>query len=344
LERLAKRGKLDVSMLPTVKGSPVAAFLIAALVAFCCTPLARRLAWKMGALAHPGGRRQHAEPVAQWGGLAVFVAVLGAALVWRQPQIVDFRPLALSPKGAAQVAQTLHLTATFLGCGFLMLLLGMADDKWELSPPLKFGGQLLIASLLWALGVRITTLPFSSGLQLLPAFASYLFTMVWVLGLTNGVNFIDGVDGLAAGVCAIAAGSLCLIESTKAPWAAAASAALCGACLGFLPFNFQPAKIYLGDAGALLLGFWLASISLAAAAKTAAATTLALPLLVMGIPVLDTLWAVWRRTRARQPFWRADRGHLHHRLLARGLSPVKTVLVLYALGLLLGGAAWIWAK
>lgn len=331
-------------MLSAVKGSPWAACVIALLVALFCTPLARSLAWKMGALAHPGGRRQHEQPVAQWGGLAVFAAVLAATVVWRQPQTADFRLLAASPAQTGQVAQTLHLTSTFLGCGFLMLLLGMADDKWELPPVLKFGGQLLIASLLWWLGVRITALPFTSGTQLLPDATSYALTMLWVLGLTNGVNFIDGVDGLAAGVCAIAAGSLCLIEATKAPWAAAASAALCGACLGFLRFNFHPAKIYLGDAGALLLGFWLATISLAAAAKTAAATTLALPLLVMGIPVLDTLWAVWRRTRARQPFWRADRGHLHHRLLARGLSPVKTVLVLYALGALLGGAAWMWAR
>lgn len=328
-------------MLLDVKGSPLAAFAIAVLVALTCTPLVRSLAWKAGALAHPGGRRTHLQPVAQWGGLAVFIAVLLAALVWRQPGPADFRQLAPSPQAAGQIGQTLHLTSAFLGCGFLMLLLGMADDKWELSPVWKFGGQFLIASLLWAMGVKITTLPFTAGTFLLSPEASYALTILWVLGLTNGVNFIDGVDGLAAGVCAIAAGSLCLIELPKAPWAAGASAALCGACLGFLRFNFHPAKIYLGDAGSLLIGFWLATISLAAAAKTAAATTLILPLIVMGIPVLDTLWAVWRRTRARQPFWRADRGHLHHRLLDRGFSPVKTVLVLYGCGVVLGGAAWI---
>ncbi len=331
-------------MLLEVKGSPLAAFVIAFLAALCCTLPVRALALKVGALSHPGGRRTHQSPIAQWGGLAVFVAVLLAALVWRQPQMADFRQLAPSKAQTAQVAQTLHLTSTFLGCGFLMLLLGMADDKWELSPVWKFGGQFLIASLLWSLGVKITTLPFTSGTFVLGNEASFCLTILWVLGLTNGVNFIDGVDGLAAGVCAIAAGSLCLIEIPKAPWAAGASAAMCGACLGFLRCNFPPARIYLGDAGALLIGFWLATISLAAAAKTAAATTLILPLVVMGIPVLDTLWAVYRRTRARQPFWRADRGHLHHRLLNRGLSPVKTVLVLYACGVALGGAAWMWAR
>ncbi len=331
-------------MFPDVKGSPLAAFAISILVALVCTLPVRALAWKAGALSNPDARRTQSQPVAQWGGLAVFIAVLLAAIVWRQPGPLDFRQLAPSKAAAGTVGQNLHLTATFLGCGFLMLLLGMADDKWELSPIWKFGGQFLIASLVWALGVKITTLPFTSGTFVLSSGASYFLTMFWLLGLSNGVNLIDGVDGLAAGVCAIAAGSLCLIEIPKAPWAAGASAALCGACLGFLRFNFHPAKIYLGDAGSLLIGFWLATISLAAAAKTAAATTLILPLVVMGIPVLDTLWAVWRRTRARQPFWRADRGHLHHRLLNLGLSPVKTVLVLYACGIALGGAAWVWAR
>ena len=331
-------------MLLAIKGSPFAAFFIALMVALLCTPPVRLLAWRVGALAHPGGRRTHSEPIAQWGGLAIFAAVLLAAFVWRQPDIADFRQLSPSREAAAQVAQTLHLSSTFLGCGFLILLLGMADDRYELSPLWKFGGQLLIVSLLWWSGVQIKTLPFTSGTFALSPAASYTLTVLWVLGLTNGVNLIDGVDGLASGVCAIAAGSLCLIEIPKAPWAAGVSAALCGACLGFLRYNFHPAKIYLGDAGALLIGFWLATISLAAAAKTAAATTLLLPLIVMGIPVLDTLWAVWRRTRARQPFWRADRGHLHHRLLGLGLSPVKTVLVLYACGVALGGAAWLWSR
>ncbi|RYX82522.1 undecaprenyl/decaprenyl-phosphate alpha-N-acetylglucosaminyl 1-phosphate transferase [bacterium] len=331
-------------MFLNVKGSPLAALAIAALVALLCTMPVRALAFKMGALAYPGGRRTHSEPMAQWGGLAIFIAVLCAAIVWRQPGQLDFRQLAPSAAATGEVAQRLHLTSTFLGCGFLMLVLGMADDKWELSPVIKFGGQLLIASLLWFLGVKITTLPFTDGTFLLGAVPSYFLTVFWVLGLTNGVNLIDGVDGLAAGVCAIAAGSLCLIELPKAPWAAGVSAALCGACLGFLRFNFHPAKIYLGDTGSLLIGFWLATISLTAAAKTAAATTLILPLVVMGIPVLDTVWAIWRRARARQPIWRGDRGHLHHRLLNRGLSPVKTVLVLYACGVFLGGAAWAWSR
>jgi UDP-GlcNAc:undecaprenyl-phosphate GlcNAc-1-phosphate transferase len=323
------------------------AWLVALLVALAITPLVRRLAWRANAVARPDARRLHPEPIAQWGGLAIFVAVAFAALLWRQPTLQDIRLLA--PSGSASdvsaTAQTLHLSTFFFGCGALMLMLGMLDDRFELSPLWKFGGQIVIAYALWRGGFRINTLPFSSGTQVLEDWQSLGITLFWILGLTNGVNLIDGVDGLAAGVCAIGAGSLCLVELMKnAPWAAMASAAVCGACLGFLRWNAPPARIFLGDAGALLLGFWLAAIAVAAAAKTAAATTLALPLLVMGVPVLDTLWAVVRRAVNRQPLWRGDRGHLHHRLLARGFSPQKTVLLIYALSAALGAVAVLWTS
>ena len=335
-----------VFMFADFKGSPLAAILVAFVVTFLLTPLVARWATRAGALSFPGGRRTHPQPMPQWGGLAIFLGVLAAALVWKQPTTDDLRLLAPSsnPEVIAQTAQTVRLSVSFFGCGALMLLLGMWDDKRELSPLGKFGGQAIIASVLWVSGVQITTLPFTDGLQQLSAFSSWILTLVWVLAVTNGINFIDGVDGLATGVCAIAAGSLCLMQAEKAQWAAAASAAICGACIGFLRFNFHPAKIFLGDAGALLLGFWLATIGLAAAAKTAAATTLALPLLVLGIPILDLSWAVVRRTLAKQPPWRGDRGHLHHRLLGRGLSPVKTVLILYGIAAFLGVAAYFWGR
>ncbi len=333
-------------MLDALKGSPLAAFVAALLVSLTVTPLVRALALRFGAVAKPDARRQHQGEIPQWGGLALFLGVLGAALVWRQPDAGDLRLLSPSnnPADIAQTAQSLHLSTTFFGCGLAMLLLGMLDDKYELRPWQKFGGQIIIAFALWHGGLKITTLPFTSGTEALSDPVSLLLTLLWVLGLTNGVNFIDGVDGLAAGVGAIAAGSLCLIEIDKAPWAACALAALCGSCLGFLRYNFHPAKIFLGDAGALLLGFWLAAIALTAAAKTAAATTLALPLLVLGVPVLDTVWAVFRRALAGQAPWVADRGHIHHRLLGRGLSPVRTVLIIYAFGLALGAVALLFSR
>lgn len=310
------------------------------------TPFASKLAWRYGALAMPDARRLHASPMPQWGGIAIFFGVALAAFLWRAPSLEDFRQLSTSPsiEDVRAASRTVHLSLYFFGCGLLMLFLGMADDKYEISPLMKLGGQILIAWLLWSGGFRINTWPFTEGTQLLDHTTSFTLTALWILALTNGINFIDGVDGLAVGVCAIAAASLCLIEIVKnAPWAATASAAVCGACLGFLRFNRHPARIYLGDSGALLLGFWLSAIALAAASKTAAATTLALPLLVLGVPVADTLWAVIRRTMAHQPPWRADRGHFHHRLLARGLSPQKTVLILYAISAALGLIAVVWA-
>jgi len=330
-----------------LKNAPLIAFAAALFASLAVTPFVKVLAWRCGALARPDARRIHPEPIAQWGGIAIFIGVAFAALMWRQPGFEDWR--LLSPSGSAAdvqaVGQNLRLTTVFLGSGFLMLLLGMLDDRFELPAVWKFAGQIAIVYLLWYSGVRIRTLPFTSGTQLLSDQASLAITMLWVLGVTNGINFIDGVDGLASGVCAIAAGCLCIIEIEKdALWAAAAAASICGASLGFLRYNFHPAKIFLGDAGSLLLGFWLSTIAVAAAAKTVAATTLALPLLVLGIPVFDALWAIIRRTLARQPVWRADRGHLHHRLLARGYSPQKVTLVMYSAALALGLIAVLWAN
>ena len=324
-----------------LKSSPFAAFLAALVVTLIATPFVKRLGWRAGAVAVPDARRKHPEPIAMWGGLAVFLGVLFAALLWRQPTLGDVRLLAPSgnPNDVNATFQTVRLTSTFLLTGFLMVVLGMIDDRYELSPLRKMGGQILIVALLWYLGVRIRSIPFTGGLQQFPDWASFLVTLIWIIGLVNAVNFIDGVDGLASGVCAIAAGSLCLMLLSTASWASAASAALCGACLGFLRYNFHPAKIFLGDTGSMLLGFWLATIAIASNAKAAAATTLILPLIVMGVPVFDTLWAIVRRSLARQAPWKADRGHIHHRLLARGFTPVKTVLVLYSISFVLGASA-----
>lgn len=330
------------NLFPSLAMQCAAAFGAALLFVLLVTPGVCHLAWKCNAIAKPDARRLHPKPIAQWGGLAVFLGVACAALIWRQPSLADIRSLAPSASqlDIEATRQTVHLSLTFFGCGALMLLLGMVDDRFELNPALKMGGQFVIVYLMWRGGVRIHSLPFTSGTQSLNDASSFALTALWTLGLINGVNFIDGVDGLAAGVCAIAAGSLCIVEILKgATWAAAAAAALSGGCVGFLRYNFAPARIFLGDAGSLLLGFWLAFIAVAAAAKTAAATTLALPLLVLGVPVFDALWAVVRRTLAGQPVWRADRGHLHHRLLARGYSPQKTAVTLYAIGGILGALA-----
>lgn len=334
-------------MLESLKGSPSVAFATALSVTLLATPLVRRVAWRCGAVAKPDARRQHPEPIALWGGIAIFLGVAAAALLWRQPTWHDVRQLA--PSNAAEAvsatARNLHLSTSFIGCGALMLLLGMADDRYELSPLWKLAGQVAIVCVLWMSGLGIRALPFTAGTQELAGPASLALTVLWIVGITNAVNLIDGMDGLASGICAISAASLCAIEVMKgSTWAAAASAALCGASLGFLRYNFHPARIFLGDAGSTLLGFWFACISVAAASKTVAATALILPLLVLGVPVLDTLWAILRRTMAGQPPWYADRGHVHHRLAARGLPIVQAVLLLYTVAAVLGMAAITWVS
>jgi UDP-GlcNAc:undecaprenyl-phosphate GlcNAc-1-phosphate transferase len=331
-----------------LKGSPTAAFFAALLTTLLVTPWVKRLGWRLGAVARPDERRRHPEPIALWGGIAVFLGVLVAALLWRQPTLQDARLLAPSSASGDILStfKTLRLSASFIGCGFLIVLLGMVDDRIELSPALKLLGQFVVVSLLWLGGVKIGTLPFTDGLVPLPNAASFVLTLIWVVGLINAINFIDGVDGLATGVCGIIAGSLFFVLAGTAAWAATASAALCGACLGFLRYNFHPAKIFLGDTGSMLLGLWLAMIAISANAKTAAGTTLLLPVIAMGVPVFDTLWAITRRTIARKPPWRADRGHIHHRLLDRGFTPVSTVLVLYSVSFFLGLCivVWTWAQ
>jgi len=322
------------------------ALVVALIAALALTPLVRLLALRCNAVARQDERRQHGRPIPEWGGLAIFAAVGLAALLWRQPTLGDIRQLAPSntPLDILFTKATVHLSLSFFGCGLLIVLLGMADDRYELRPHWKLLGQFIAAALLWAGGVRMQALPFTGGMHLLSVPSSFAVTVFWVMLLTNAMNLIDGVDGLSTGICAIAAGTLMLLDWHRAPWAAAVAGSVCGACLGFLRYNLPPARIFLGDTGAMLLGFWLAALAVAAASKTVAATTVLLPILVLGVPLADTVWAVFRRIRARQPIWRGDRGHLHHRLLARGFAPAKVLLLLYSVSLVLGMAALLWQK
>jgi UDP-GlcNAc:undecaprenyl-phosphate GlcNAc-1-phosphate transferase len=335
-----------IELLGQFKGSPVVALIAALVAALALTPLVRVLAIRCKALATQDERRIQSAAIPEWGGLAVFAAIALAALLWRQPTLGDIRPLAPSSSlsDILFTKATVHLSLSFFGCGLLMLLLGMADDRFEIKPHWKLLGQLVVAALLWAGGVRIQTIPFTAGTQVLAVPLSFVVTVFWVLLLTNAVNLIDGVDGLATGICVIAAGTLMLLEWHRAPWAAAVAGSVCGACLGFLRYNLPPARIYLGDTGAMLLGFWLAALAMAAASKTVAATTMLLPILVLGVPLADTIWAIIRRLRAGQPIWRGDRGHLHHRLLARGFPPAKVLFLLYGVSILLGAVALMWQR
>jgi len=305
------------------------AFIIALAISYVGTPLIRRVAIKLRVMVDPGGRRVHTRPMPLWGGIAIYGAFALTCLVVGE--------LAGSGIGIAAPMRGVLLA------GVLLLTVGMMDDMKDLSAGVQalaivLGGVLLI---LFGVKIQFLTNPFSRGSMIaLGATMSWIVTLVWVFGVTKTVDLMDGLDGLAAGIGAIAAGVLAIMAyySSQAQ-VALMGAALCGACVGFLRFNFSPAKIFMGTGGSQFIGFVLAAISIIGAFKMAAAIAIALPILVFGVPIFDAAFVVLKRVVNRRPVHVADRTHLHHRLLDRGLSQKQAVLVIYVISLLFGGTA-----
>ncbi len=299
------------------RGHCPVAFLSALAVAYACTPVVQRLALRWGAVDQPHARKVHTKPTPTLGGLAIFAGFLVGALI-----------------GNEGLWGALDLTPVLIGCG-LMVAVGVIDDTRNLPAIAKLGGQLVAAGTVWSLGIQIDgfTNPFDGKWLQLAWWQSATVTVLWIVSVTNTINLIDGLDGLAAGVSALSAAALGLIAmniKSGAPVAALA-AATCGAALGFLRHNFNPAKIFMGDTGSQLLGMLLAIISIRGPLKAATFVSILVAVLVLGVPVLDTAFAIGRRVLNRQPIHQADRGHLHHRLVDRGLSQRQAVVVIYAL-------------
>jgi len=304
-------------------------------VTLAVTPLVRGLSIRASLVDEPGGRKMHTVAVPRLGGIAIFAGFVAALAVevagetwWHWPRAF----LGVDPP----------LIGAGLGLA-IMFAVGLIDDLRCLTPGVKFTGQLLAAALPIAFGLRVEFVgdPFGGGLVQL-GLLSYPVTLLWIVGFANVFNLIDGLDGLAAGVAAIAAASfLVLGVQMNQIVSAVLAAALIGACIGFLRYNFNPASIYMGDSGALFIGFALACMSLQGVMKSAAAITLVVPLLVIGVPVFDTASAIIRRWRHGRPIQEADNGHIHHRLMHRGFSQRQTVLIIYAWSgaLALGGYA-----
>ena len=292
----------------------------AALTAYILTPAAGRFARRIGAVDRPGApRRIHDRPIPRMGGLAVFAGfLLGALQAYR--------------------GEPVPLRGILTGCA-LVTLLGAADDRFSLPPSAKLLGELVCAAAAIRGGVEIRTLTMPFGTAALSREAGAAVTLLWIIGMTNALNLLDGLDGLAAGVTAVGCAAA-LWVSALTPGAAAAAgliASLGGACLGFLPYNRHPAEIFLGDAGSLLLGFALACASVTGLSKAYTALAFALPLLIWALPLGDTVFAVVRRLCHGQSPFRADRRHLHHRLMDAGFSQSEAAellcLVSAALGL-----------
>lgn len=311
----------------------IAAFVTALFVAYFSTPWVMKLAKKVGAIDDPkDNRRVHKSPVPRLGGLAIFIGFIVAVLV------------------NLEFLVNRNLIGIMLGAA-VVVAAGVYDDIKPLSAKKKLLIQIIAAGIVAYSGVYVKG--FTNPLFfLMPDAKVYIpfgflaipVTIFWIVGVTNAVNLIDGMDGLAAGISVISSVTLMIVAIITADGGSrylviALAASLAGGAIGFLPYNFNPAKIFMGDTGSMFLGFMLAVISMMGAMKGAASFSIAVPLLAVGVPIFDTLLAMIRRYINGKPVMGADKGHLHHRLLEKGLSHKQTVMFIYLVSILLGIAA-----
>src|SRR3954467_12377054 len=286
------------------------ALALAAVVSLLATPVAGALAWRIGAIDRPRERGLHQFPTPRLGGLAILVTVVAAGLV------------SLPPPPQTQ--------GILIGAAVIALV-GAADDILELPADFKLAGQLLAAVIPVASGVRVAsaTIPFVGHVSFGQP-VSYALTVVGIVALMNVINFIDGVDGLAAGVCTIAALTFAAIAlSLDRNTAGVLAMITAGACMGYLRHGFAPASIFLGDSGSNLLGYLLGTIVVQGALKTNAVIALAFPLVILAVPILDSSFVIAKRIKYGKPIYTADRWHFHHRFANIGFSPRRTALYLY---------------
>jgi UDP-GlcNAc:undecaprenyl-phosphate GlcNAc-1-phosphate transferase len=316
----------------------VLAFLVATAVAAVLTPLAARFARRVGAIDFPRARGLSQKPTPKLGGLAIFAGALLAALIWL-PAVIHLPHVPHTPRHSS--GGTVHTWAILAGAAVITLV-GAVDDWRDLAPGAKLIGQIIAAVVAVEGGVLVTnvTIPFIGSLQF-PNEGGVL-SAIWLVGMMNIVNLSDGVDGLAAGLCTIdgVAFAIIVFALPGAPFQAAVLAALtAGGALGFLFFNFPPARVFMGDSGANLLGYLLGVVAVIGSLKTPSVVALAVPLLILAVPFLDTGFVVAKRLKYRRKPWSADANHFHHRMARIGFSPRKTVAYLYAWTLMLAGVA-----
>lgn len=294
---------------------------LALILAFAATPLVKKFAEKLGAMDVPkDARRVHDHPIPRMGGLAIFIGFIISVLLF------------------ADISR--QVQGILIGT-VIIVFTGVLDDILSLKYWVKLIAQLAAAVVAVAHGVVIDVLSnpniFSENAWLVMGYLSIPVTILWIVGITNAVNLIDGLDGLACGVSTISSVTMLVVAlMVSEPQVAVLLAALVGACLGFIPYNLNPAKIFMGDTGALLLGYLLATVSIMGMFKFYAVMTFLVPVLALALPLFDTLFAIIRRLFHGQNPMTPDRGHLHHRLIDHGLSQKQAVAVLYAFSALLG--------
>lgn len=308
----------------SVIGAVAAALLTAAIVAFITTPVVRTLAFRVGAVDVPrDNRRMHNHPIPRMGGLAIFFGFILSALI--------FVPLDAPLRGMLMGA-------------VIIVILGIFDDIYALPALPKLLVQIAAATVAVLMGNQIEVLSnpniFSSNPYWDLGFLSIPISVFWIVGITNAVNLIDGLDGLACGVSTISSMTMLVIALTVAePDVALLMAALAGGCIGFLPYNLNPAKIFMGDTGSTFLGFILATVSIEGLFKSYAIISFAVPFLMLGLPIFDTCFAILRRVSHGQSPMAPDRGHIHHRLIDMGLNQKQAVATLYVISAILGLSA-----
>ncbi len=297
----------------------ITALVFAGLIAFTTTPMTRMIAYKIGAIDVPrDNRRMHKIPIPRLGGLSIFLGFTLTTLVF-----CDFTP---------------SLIAMWLG-GVIIVVVGVLDDVFRLHSLIKLGAQIVVAFIAVSQGLTITFINFF-GTYINFGVFSIPITILWIVGLTNAINLIDGLDGLSCGVSAICSTSLLIIMLLNNDYKSAMlTAIMVGSCLGFLPFNCNPAKIFMGDTGAMFLGYVMSLLSIHGLFKFHTAMSFLIPLSIFGLPLFDTTLAFFRRIlHGKSPFT-ADRGHIHHKLIDMGFNQKQSVHILYALCGILGVSA-----
>ncbi|BAZ32612.1 family 4 glycosyl transferase [Cylindrospermum sp. NIES-4074] len=305
------------------------AFLVAAVVVLWTTPDVKNIGIKSGRVDQPGDRKVHQRPMVRLGGVSIFAGTfLSLLLVW---WLGGFG--ILSPEKEWQIGGVI-----LGGLGFF--LIGLADDLLNLSPLIRLLMQVMVATAAWKAGVSIDFISIPTMGIVNLNWLSLPITVIWLVGMVNAINWIDGLDGLAAGVSGIAAVVMLVVSLfMRQPAAAIIAAALAGAALGFLRYNFNPAQIFMGDGGAYFMGFTLAAVGVIGLVKIPAFTAVLLPYLILAVPIVDMSAVILARLRRGKSPFVADKSHLHHRLLQAGLSHRLTVLFIYSLTLWVGSLA-----
>ncbi|MCX5777381.1 MAG: MraY family glycosyltransferase [Candidatus Firestonebacteria bacterium] len=324
-----------------------ALFSLSALLGIIITKQVMKLAVRYDAVDKPSHRKVHRSLVPLWGGVGIYGAFFSTLLIYYLFSNLFGPALRLNDGLLAR-----KLLGLFVG-GTILIGVGLIDDKWGLPPKVKLFGQSVVALVVIYFGVRImgVTIPVWNKYINFPTAVSVAITLIWIVALINSMNFIDGLDGLAGGIAFIGCAAFFCISFLKPPssglyiagkvsfFISIISIVLAGSTLGFLRFNFNPARVFMGDGGSMFLGLMLASISIIGSYKGLTAITLFTPALILSIPIFDIVFAVYRRWKNHTPLSQADKKHLHHRLLALGLSQKQAILLLYAAAVIFAALA-----